>query len=311
MCNDLGMFLLACLFVMMEASPAVRNQGETQLTPKVECLPLQHHYGASAHLGHSGAKSHTRTRRCTCYSYKDKECVYYCHLDIIWINTPERTVPYGMSNYRGSQRLRRSVSWTQAEEGFQRCVCADQQDQLCKGFCRSTPCADQEATVPAWDNNPCGQHSSLKPRRVAQGPAVGMGSARDREHLVAVQGAWGMFIPKYFTFAPHALLEGGGGGGGGEEERRRGRRRGLRWRRRRRGKRRGEGVEEKREEERRREKRRGGGEEEREEEGVEVEEEEEEEEREEEGIEVEEEEEREEERRRRRRGGEGGGEEEE
>lgn len=30
-----------------------------------------------------------RTRRCTCFTYKDKECVYYCHLDIIWINTPE------------------------------------------------------------------------------------------------------------------------------------------------------------------------------------------------------------------------------
>ncbi|MEQ2188901.1 hypothetical protein GOODEAATRI_019697 [Goodea atripinnis] len=30
-----------------------------------------------------------RSKRCTCYTYKDKECVYYCHLDIIWINTPE------------------------------------------------------------------------------------------------------------------------------------------------------------------------------------------------------------------------------
>ncbi|XP_061638593.1 endothelin-3b isoform X1 [Phyllopteryx taeniolatus] len=32
----------------------------------------------------------SRSKRCTCYSYKDKECIYYCHLDIIWINTPER-----------------------------------------------------------------------------------------------------------------------------------------------------------------------------------------------------------------------------
>uniref|UniRef100_H3B725 Endothelin-3 n=1 Tax=Latimeria chalumnae TaxID=7897 RepID=H3B725_LATCH len=32
---------------------------------------------------------HKRAKRCTCYTYKDKECVYYCHLDIIWINTPE------------------------------------------------------------------------------------------------------------------------------------------------------------------------------------------------------------------------------
>ncbi|XP_067095255.1 endothelin-3b [Osmerus mordax] len=51
----------------------------------------------------------TRSKRCTCYSYKDKECVYYCHLDIIWINTPERTVPYGMSSYRGHQRIRRTA----------------------------------------------------------------------------------------------------------------------------------------------------------------------------------------------------------
>jgi len=34
-------------------------------------------------------KPRKRAKRCTCYSYKDKECVYYCHLDIIWINTPE------------------------------------------------------------------------------------------------------------------------------------------------------------------------------------------------------------------------------
>ncbi|KAF7209590.1 transcript variant X2 [Nothobranchius furzeri] len=41
---------------------------------------------AGSHLPES-AKS--RQKRCTCYSYTDKECVYYCHLDIIWINTPE------------------------------------------------------------------------------------------------------------------------------------------------------------------------------------------------------------------------------
>uniref|UniRef100_A0ACB8F6T9 Uncharacterized protein n=2 Tax=Sphaerodactylus townsendi TaxID=933632 RepID=A0ACB8F6T9_9SAUR len=33
--------------------------------------------------------AHHRAKRCTCYTYKDKECIYYCHLDIIWINTPE------------------------------------------------------------------------------------------------------------------------------------------------------------------------------------------------------------------------------
>uniref|UniRef100_A0A8C5RM35 Endothelin-3 n=1 Tax=Laticauda laticaudata TaxID=8630 RepID=A0A8C5RM35_LATLA len=35
---------------------------------------------------------HHRAKRCTCYTYKDKECVYYCHLDIIWINTPDQSI---------------------------------------------------------------------------------------------------------------------------------------------------------------------------------------------------------------------------
>ncbi|CAL8254311.1 unnamed protein product [Arctogadus glacialis] len=43
--------------------------------------------GSAESPAETGAKS--RPKRCTCYSYKDKECVYYCHLDIIWINTPE------------------------------------------------------------------------------------------------------------------------------------------------------------------------------------------------------------------------------
>ncbi|XP_068598935.1 endothelin-3 [Brachionichthys hirsutus] len=70
-----------------------------------------------------------RTKRCTCYTYKDKECVYYCHLDIIWINTPERTVPYGMSSYQGSLRARRSAGTSQ------RCACAVKRDSNCSRFC--------------------------------------------------------------------------------------------------------------------------------------------------------------------------------
>ncbi|XP_052424628.1 endothelin-3 [Carassius gibelio] len=77
-------------------------------------------------------KPRRRAKRCTCYSYKDKECVYYCHLDIIWINTPERTVPYGLSSYRGSQRVRRSAK---DSVGGQRCVCAVHNNQQCNAFC--------------------------------------------------------------------------------------------------------------------------------------------------------------------------------
>ncbi|XP_050953027.1 endothelin-3b [Labeo rohita] len=81
--------------------------------------------------------SHTRTRskRCTCYSFKDRECVYYCHLGIIWINTPQRTVPYGMSSYRSPQRLKRS-SGTDGTV-LHRCTCADHSDSQCYNFCNA------------------------------------------------------------------------------------------------------------------------------------------------------------------------------
>uniref|UniRef100_A0A667X4Q0 Endothelin-3 n=1 Tax=Myripristis murdjan TaxID=586833 RepID=A0A667X4Q0_9TELE len=82
-----------------------------------------------------------RSKRCTCYSYKDKECVYYCHLDIIWINTPERTVPYGMSTYQGPQRLRRAVAGLAISHEAtrpQRCVCAEPEvDTGCHNFCQT------------------------------------------------------------------------------------------------------------------------------------------------------------------------------
>lgn len=31
---------------------------------------------------------HIRTKRCSCNNWDDKECIYFCHLDIIWVNTP-------------------------------------------------------------------------------------------------------------------------------------------------------------------------------------------------------------------------------
>lgn len=47
---------------------------------------------AAAGLGHPPGESHLpaapRTKRCSCNSWLDKECIYFCHLDIIWVNTP-------------------------------------------------------------------------------------------------------------------------------------------------------------------------------------------------------------------------------
>uniref|UniRef100_A0A3B4XTB3 Endothelin-3 n=1 Tax=Seriola lalandi dorsalis TaxID=1841481 RepID=A0A3B4XTB3_SERLL len=87
-----------------------------------------------------------RAKRCTCYTYRDKECVYYCHLDIIWINTPEHTVPYGMSSYQGSLRARRSAGTEQRgrRTEAQRCVCSLHTDSDCSSFCMDSEEIHQE-----------------------------------------------------------------------------------------------------------------------------------------------------------------------
>uniref|UniRef100_UPI00398E85BF endothelin-1 n=1 Tax=Pristiophorus japonicus TaxID=55135 RepID=UPI00398E85BF len=76
----------------------------------------------------------SRSKRCSCSSFLDKECIYFCHLDIIWINTPERIVPYGLGS---SLRVRRSVKNELATlaESKPRCECSSQEDSVCWQFC--------------------------------------------------------------------------------------------------------------------------------------------------------------------------------
>ncbi|XP_012289927.1 endothelin-2 isoform X2 [Aotus nancymaae] len=69
--------------------------------------------------------AHLRLRRCSCSSWLDKECVYFCHLDIIWVNTPEQTAPYGLGN--PPRRRRRSLP--------RRCQCSSARDPACATFC--------------------------------------------------------------------------------------------------------------------------------------------------------------------------------
>ncbi|XP_048205381.1 endothelin-3 [Perognathus longimembris pacificus] len=97
--------------------------------------------GHSGEPAASGGPARPRARRCTCFTYKDKECVYYCHLDIIWINTPEQTVPYGLSNYKGSFRGKRSSgpipgSSPPSTQTPSRCACVERDDQACRRFCK-------------------------------------------------------------------------------------------------------------------------------------------------------------------------------
>ncbi|XP_041799239.1 endothelin-2 [Chelmon rostratus] len=65
-----------------------------------------------------------RTKRCACSSPLDSECHYFCHLDIIWVNTPSKTTVYGLGS--ALSRRRRSTC---------RCTCANPDDQTCTNFC--------------------------------------------------------------------------------------------------------------------------------------------------------------------------------
>lgn len=78
-------------------------------------------------------RRHVRTKRCSCATFLDKECVYFCHLDIIWVNTPERVVSYGLGN---APRTRRAVADSMATGGGPRCRCVREDDSACRSFCR-------------------------------------------------------------------------------------------------------------------------------------------------------------------------------
>ncbi|XP_034747130.1 endothelin-2 [Etheostoma cragini] len=71
------------------------------------------------------APHRVRTKRCSCNSWHDKECIYFCHLDIIWVNTPSKLLPYGLGSPL-SRRRRRSA---------ERCECLNPADKTCSGFC--------------------------------------------------------------------------------------------------------------------------------------------------------------------------------
>uniref|UniRef100_A0A4W6EHP7 Endothelin-1 n=1 Tax=Lates calcarifer TaxID=8187 RepID=A0A4W6EHP7_LATCA len=76
---------------------------------------------------------HVRTKRCSCATFLDKECVYFCHLDIIWVNTPERVVSYGLGN---APRTKRAVVDSMATGSGPRCQCLRENDNTCRNFCR-------------------------------------------------------------------------------------------------------------------------------------------------------------------------------
>uniref|UniRef100_A0A8B9JJ22 Endothelin 2 n=1 Tax=Astyanax mexicanus TaxID=7994 RepID=A0A8B9JJ22_ASTMX len=77
--------------------------------------------------GSSSVAKRVRTKRCSCNNWMDKECIYFCHLDIIWVNTPSKITPYGLGS--PLSRRRRSTK---------RCECANPSDATCSSFCHTS-----------------------------------------------------------------------------------------------------------------------------------------------------------------------------
>ncbi|KAM9307225.1 endothelin-2 [Pholidichthys leucotaenia] len=96
------------------------------LTLIIICVALQegsgHPVSSQAPLPH-----HVRTKRCSCNNWDDQECIYFCHLDIIWVNTPSKLLPYGLGSPLA--RRRRSAN---------RCECLSPADKTCHGFCQKS-----------------------------------------------------------------------------------------------------------------------------------------------------------------------------
>ncbi|CAB1320425.1 unnamed protein product [Coregonus sp. 'balchen'] len=76
---------------------------------------------------------HIRNKRCSCATFLDKECVYFCHLDIIWVNTPERVVSYGLGN---ASRKKRAIKDPEVSKQDPRCKCVSEDDSTCTRFCQ-------------------------------------------------------------------------------------------------------------------------------------------------------------------------------
>uniref|UniRef100_A0A672GDN8 Endothelin-like toxin domain-containing protein n=1 Tax=Salarias fasciatus TaxID=181472 RepID=A0A672GDN8_SALFA len=89
---------------------------------------------------HSIPTHRVRTKRCACSNRLDSECHYFCHLDIIWVNTPSKTTVYGLGG--ALSRRRRSTD---------RCTCSRPDDRSCISFC---PAESMASTAETMQSNP-------------------------------------------------------------------------------------------------------------------------------------------------------------
>ncbi|KAJ6664514.1 hypothetical protein lerEdw1_007171 [Lerista edwardsae] len=123
---DYARLILSLLFVIHQgARHAAASDAELSGSQKAEKQPS------------SAPWPPRRSKRCSCSSMMDKECIYFCHLDIIWINTPERTVPYGLGVRSRTRRSLEDASHESLQEPHNRCQCANRKDKKCIKFCQT------------------------------------------------------------------------------------------------------------------------------------------------------------------------------
>ncbi|XP_069476528.1 endothelin-1 isoform X2 [Ambystoma mexicanum] len=126
---DFNTIVSVLLVMWQSAVPTVAVHSGPPLSPASGSVPPPAGVGRA-----SGSPwRRPRVKRCSCSSLMDKECVYFCHLDIIWINTPEQTVPYGL----GNTRSRRALQDKDPLGPRTRCWCTNGKDNTCWDFCQT------------------------------------------------------------------------------------------------------------------------------------------------------------------------------
>ncbi|XP_052391872.1 endothelin-1 [Carassius gibelio] len=97
---------------------------------------------------------HHRERRCSCENLKDKECVYFCHIGIVWVDTPSQVIPYGVGSLQ--MRVRRDVV---------RCHCTDKRDKKCLQFCSYLDLQQKDENASVKRSHPREQYKYRLPQR--------------------------------------------------------------------------------------------------------------------------------------------------
>ncbi|XP_696381.2 uncharacterized protein [Danio rerio] len=127
-------------------------------------------------LNDPSANHRVRSKRCSCNNQMDSECHYFCHLDIIWVNTPSKTTVYGLGS--PLSRRRRSTG---------RCSCANPADRTCKSFCHYS--SENPAIILVHPSQP--EHKKLEQPKIDHPIALNSGNASPEVQILGKPSSFG------------------------------------------------------------------------------------------------------------------------